>query len=114
MKAKGQEYYQKLVIGGQWKKVYKVLEGDDEQAKDWIIDTMGRAAVRNDECYNQLVDGFQKVTDKHAKLKIIEALGNTERSPAISQVEYMALHTEDPELQEALTKARHNLKATVK
>ena len=54
------------------------------------------------------------MTEKRAKLAIIDALSKSERSAAISQLEYMALHTEDPEIQEALKSARHTLKATVK
>lgn len=114
MKEKDQTYYQKMVNTGRWKKIHKELEDGSEQEKLWIIEAMGADASRDDECFNELVEALQRVTEKRAKLAIIDALSKSERSAAISQLEYMALHTEDPEIQEALKSARHTLKATVK
>ncbi len=110
MKAK--EFYQKLVIGGRWKKVHKFLTTGEQQEREWLLETMGMAATQSDESYNQLVEAFQHAEDKPTKLAAIAALGTCGRSAATSQLEYAANHTEDPEILEALTKARHNLKAS--
>lgn len=114
MKAKDQAYYQKLVFAGQWKKVSKVLAEGGQQEKDWIMETLGQAASRSDDCYNHLVEIFQNAADKPTKLAAIAALGSCGRSAAVSQMEYASAHTEDPEILEALTAARHTLKTTVK
>lgn len=114
MKAKDQAYYQKLVFAGQWKKVSKVLAEGGQQEKAWVLETLGQAAARSDECYNQLVAAFQGAVDKPTKLAAIAALGNCGRSAALSQMEYASTHTQDPEILEAIAAARHNLKISVK
>ena len=114
MKAKDQTYYQKLVIGGQWKKVAKVIAGGTQQERDWILDALGMAAARSDEHYNQLMGIFHEAADKPTKLSAIRALGSCARSGALSQLELLGNSTEDPEIQAALTEARHNLRASIK
>lgn len=111
MKAKDQAYYQKLVFAGQWKKVTKVMTEGGQQEKDWVLEALGQAAVRSDECYNQLVVAFQGAADKPTKLSAIKALGSCSRSAALSQMEYAASQTQDPELLEAIAAARHSLKS---
>lgn len=114
MKTKDQTYYQKLVIGGQWKKVAKVISGGSQQEKDWILETLGTAAARSDDYYNHLVEILQNAPDQATKVSAVKAMGNTARSGAMSQLEFVANHTEDAEVQEALAAARHALKAAIK
>lgn len=114
MKAKDQVYYQKLVIGGQWRKVAKVMSGGSQQEKDWILEALGQAAARSDEHYNQLMGIFHEATDKPTKLSAIRALGYCARSGAVSQLELLGNHTDDPEIQDALTEARRMLRTSIK
>ena len=114
MRAKDQTYYQKLVIGGQWKKVAKVIAGGSEQERIWVLEAMGMAAARSDEHYNQLMGVFHDAADKPTKLLAIRALGSCARSGALSQLELLENRTDDREIQEALTEARHKLKASIK
>ncbi len=114
MKTKDQAYYQKLVIGGQWKKVAKVLSGGSQQERDWVFEALGHAAARSDEHYNQLMGFFQEAADKPTKLSAIRALGSCARSSALSQLELLGNRTDDPEIQDALTEARHTLRASIK
>lgn len=114
MKAKDQTYYQKLVVGGQWKKVAKVMSGGSQQEKNWVLETLGTVAARSDEHYNQLVDIFQNASDKPTQLAAIQAMGHCARSGAASQLEFLGNRTEDAEIQEALTAARHTLRAAIK
>lgn len=111
MKAKDQAYYQKIVMSGQWKKVSKALTEGGQQEKEWVLETLGVAAARSDEGYNQLVSALQGATDKPTQLAAIKAMGVSGRSAAISQLEYMSAHTEDAEIQEALLQARHNIRS---
>jgi uncharacterized protein YcnI len=110
MREKNQEYYQKLVLSGQWKKVSKAMAQGSEQEKVWMLDTMGKKGASSDECYNQLVQALQGAQDKPTKLAAIAAMGQTKRSAATSQLEYMAAHTEDAEILSAITAARHALR----
>lgn len=114
MKTKDQAFYQKLVMGGQWKKVSKVMSSGSQQEKEWILETLGVAAARSDEHYNQLVGILQEAQDKPVKLAAIRAMGNCARSSAVSQLEFLGGHTEDAEIQEALTEARHTLRVSIK
>ena len=114
MKAKDQTHYQKLVIGGQWKKVMKVMSSGTQQEKDWVLETLGAAAARSDDHYNHLVEILQSTTDKATQISAIKAMGYTARTGAASQLEFLAGHTEDQEILDALTEARHTLKTVTK
>ncbi len=109
-KEKTQEQCEKMVKAGQWKKIEKTMETGDQQDREWILDTMGKAAVESDVYYNHLVDLFQAAKDKPTQIAAIKAMGASGRDAALSQMEYMEAQSQDPDIVEALAAARHAIK----